>query len=227
MQLVNINNINFQYGTEKVLENVNWEINSGDYWGVIGPNGSGKTTLLKILLGLLKPQNGEVQLKINRNEIGYVPQKATQFDWSFPISVEEVVSLGGKNIDKALMATGVLELKKSKMRELSGGQQQRILIAKSLAGDPKLLILDEPTVGIDTKAQEDFYALLSKLNGDGLTLVMVSHDIETVVKEVGKLACVNKNVSCHMKPEDFMKDNYLEKLYGKSKRLVIHSHNHA
>ncbi len=244
--MISVKGVSFSYDQEKVLDDVSFEINEGEFVGIIGPNGSGKTTLLKILLGLLKPSTGQVtvfgqQVNVGHHpQIGYIPQRVTQLETKFPITVEEVVGLGRvqrrtlfrlpgnkdlRAVHRALELVGLLSLKDRLITELSGGQQQRVFIAKALAGDPKILFLDEPTVGVDIESQEAFYALLSQLNKEkGLTLVLVSHDVDVVVNEVNSVLCVNKTVIYHGNPQTFMKEDYLKKLYGKNRKYIIHGH---
>jgi zinc transport system ATP-binding protein len=244
--IVEIENLCFSYQGDETLCSVTFIVEKGDFLGLIGPNGSGKTTLLRVILGLLTAQNGTVKLfgkKITEfnewTKIGYVPQKATYIETSIPINVWEIVSLGRvaktgignffKNedtqaIEKALSSVDMLEHKDSLITELSGGQQQRVFIAKALASEPELLILDEPTVGVDVAAQDEFYQLLAKLNQKGLTLIIVSHDIDVIVNEVNKVACLNKKLVYHGTPKDFIKEDYLEKLYGKARKFILHDH---
>lgn len=236
--LITLRHVSFRYATEQVLDDISLEVHQGDFVGLIGPNGSGKTTLLRIILGLLTPQIGEVLLSGAR--IGYVPQKVSQADNQFPVTVEEVVRQGRINrvglgrwlarkdikaVDQALASVGMQATKKRLLRELSGGQQQRIHIARALAGEPELLLLDEPTVGVDIESQDEFYELLATLRKEKkLTLVMVSHDVDVVMNEVNKLACINKHLIFHGSPERFLKGDYLEKLYGKGRSLILHGH---
>jgi zinc transport system ATP-binding protein len=225
--IVRLQNVDFRFKKIKILDNINLEIRKGDFVGIIGPNGSGKTTLLKIILGILKPQEGQVFLK-NPKKVGYIPQKVTQFDSRFPITVEEVVSLGNSQkevIQASLETVSMAKYSKRLLSQLSGGQQQRVFIAKALASEPQFLILDEPTVGIDTKTQEEFYEILAHLNKKkGLTIVLVSHDIDVVVNEVNSLICINKKLVYHGTPKEFIKEDYLEKLYGKNRKFIIHGH---
>lgn len=245
--LIKLENVSFRYQNEEVLDHISLEVEQGDFVGIIGPNGSGKTTLLRIILGRLAPQKGLVylfgqsipQFK-NWPRIGYVPQKATFSDASFPVTVEELVMEGriaqrglihfltaedNKAVRAALQAVDMAGVAKRLMRELSGGQQQRVFIARALASEPELLILDEPTVGVDIESQEEFYELLSKLRKTkGLTLVMVSHDVEVVVNEVNKLICINKQLVYHGSPQHFVSGDYFAKLYGKKRSLILHGH---
>lgn len=233
--IVKISDVSFSYTGEPAISNINLEIKRGEFLGVIGPNGSGKTTLLKIILGLFKPQKGNVALfgqDISSfkdwSKIGYVPQKAGSDVTNFPISVEEVVGMGGadhKTITDSLIEVEMAEHKKRLLRELSGGQQQRVFIARALATKPELLILDEPTVGVDIDSQTKFYQLLRDLNRNlNLTLVLVSHDIDVVAHEVTEVACINCTLICHGKPKDILNSGFMEKLYGKELRFVVHGH---
>jgi zinc transport system ATP-binding protein len=172
--------------------------------------------------------------------VGYIPQKATQLETRFPVTVEEVVSLGriakkgllGKldqedrrAIGESLALVDATAFKKKLIADLSGGQQQRVFIAKALASDPDLLIMDEPTVGIDVESQDRFYELLAKLNQEtGKTIIVVSHDIDVIANEVNTIACLNKHLIYHGSPKRFIKEDYLEKLYGKGRKFIIHGH---
>lgn len=214
-EIIKIENITFGYGRTNVLDQVSTTINDGDFLGIVGPNGSGKSTLLKIFLGLLKPQKGSIRvfgIDISKfkqwSRIGYIPQKATSFNQGFPATVEEVVSanlypivgLAGcinknhrEKVEVALGTVGMLEYKKRIIGRLSGGQQQRVFIAKALVSDPKVIFMDEPTVGIDQKSEESFYELMDFLNKKkGITLVMVTHDIGAIDKRVNRVLCLSE-----------------------------------
>ena len=240
-------NISFSYNGHSVLEKVNFDVKNGEYLGVIGPNGGGKTTLVKIILGLLQPSTGTVKIFgkdirefKEKAMIGYVPQRVSQEISQFPATVEEVVRSGriarigilkrfNKDdlaaIKKAMEAADVAKHRKNLISELSGGERQRVFIARALAGEPKILILDEPSVGVDIATQEKFYNFIEGLNHDyGLTIIFVSHDIDVVAHEVKSLLCLNKNLVCHGAPKEFIKEKYLEKLYGKEVKFVLHGH---
>lgn len=234
-KIVEITNLNFAYNKEVILEKVSLTIEKGDFLGLIGPNGSGKSTLLKIILGLLESKWGEVLLfgqkvKIFKDwkKIGYVAQKAGFNPTGFPITVEEVITMAGGNnqqVEEVLQLTNILDKKKKLLSELSGGQQQRVFIARALLHQPELLILDEPTVGIDSKSQREFYNLLRKLNQEkALTLILVSHEIDVIAKEVNSVACINKSLIYHGQPQKLMEHDLIEKLYGKHQRLIAHQH---
>lgn len=214
MNILSAKNVQFMYGSETILKSVSFEIKKGDYVGLIGQNGSGKSTLLKLLLGLLRPTSGSVELfgepmgKFSQWEkIGYVPQRSGIFDQSFPATVEEIVEMGltqGKSnaskadsIHNALEMVEMAHLKHRQLRELSGGQQQRALIARALVNRPELILLDEPVVGVDTEAQHNFYQILRRLNKDlNLTLLLVSHDLDIVAGEADYLIMMTEGEIC-------------------------------
>jgi zinc transport system ATP-binding protein len=245
--VIQFKDVEFSYHQQTVLEDINFSIAKGEFVGIIGPNGSGKTTLLRLLLGLLQPEKGQVLLfntpvvtGKNTAQLGYMPQKITQLETRFPITVGEVVQLGrvhtktffpfpskedANAVEMALKTAGLLKYRHRLITELSGGQQQRVFIAKALATQPKVLILDEPTVGVDAESQEQFYKLLTKLNKEmGITIVLVSHDIDVVMSEVQTILCLNKTLIYHGSSHHFIKGNYMEKLYGKGQKLVVHGH---
>ncbi len=237
--IIEIKNVSFSYGKEVVLENINLNIHKGDYLGIIGPNGGGKTTLLKLILGLLKPQKGMIYL--SSLPIGYVAQKVTNFDNNFPISVRDVVSQGRiadrglihrltsddwKTVDQAIDLVGLSAYKDRLIGDLSGGQQQRVFIARAITGRHQhVIILDEPTAGVDKNSQENFYSLLKKLNQQlGMTIILVSHDIDVIASETTELACINKHLIYDNNPENFLRSEKLKKLYGGGVRFVFHTH---
>lgn len=236
--IIELHDISFAYGEEKVVDKVSLAIHKGDYLGIIGPNGGGKSTLLKIMLGILKPQSGKVKLfgtDIRHfhdwSKLGYVSQKATHIDTNFPMTVEEVVTMGRypkiglfhqiSKTDKdivhtALQQVEMLPYKNRLISDLSGGQQQRVVIARALAGQPEVIFLDEPTVGVDVKTQEQFYALLQKLNRQlDLTLVLISHELDVVAHEATEISYINCSLVYHGTPKEFIKSDYFTKLYPK------------
>lgn len=245
--LIELTDVSFAYGAVPALRTINLDIYPGDYVGVIGPNGGGKTTLLKVMLGLLTPQHGAVKLlgeSIQKfrdwSKIGYVAQHSTAQESKAPMTVEEVVALGRvsglglfrfmrandkKAVAAALRKVDMWPLRHRLISELSGGQQQRVYIAKALAAEPEVLILDEPTVGIDIKSQDEFYQLLARLNkNEQLTLVLVSHDVDVVVNEVTKVACINQTLIYHGAPQQFIEGEYMAHLYGKGRKFILHGH---
>jgi zinc transport system ATP-binding protein len=247
-EIIRIENISFGYGRVNVLDNVSTSIIDGDFLGIVGPNGSGKSTLLKIFLGLLKPQKGTVRVfdtdieKFDQwGKIGYIPQKATSFNQGFPATVEEVVSanlypivgLAGRikkihkeKVDEALRTVGMLEKKKSIIGRLSGGQQQRVFIAKALVSAPRVIFMDEPTVGIDRKSEEGFYELMKSLNREkGITLVMVTHDIGAIDKRVNRVLCLSDGKLYEHDCAVSQASDIFKEAYGKSDSWPI-THRH-
>lgn len=222
--ILKLNKVNFSYQDTLVIQDISLIINKGEFVGIIGPNGGGKTTLLKLIMGFLRPTNGEISIYndshhdgVNtpnpvamtnhqaRNRIAYVPQ-SLQFDKQFPISVLELV-LGGrlshlpwygvfKKIDKhialeALEQVGLSNYTNASFGKLSGGQAQRALIARALASQPQLLMLDEPTASVDVQAETDIYNILKSLQGK-MTIMMVTHNLQTAIELVDRVICVQK-----------------------------------
>ena len=199
MSYFSLNKIGFSYEGKVVLEDIHFSVEKGDYLCIVGENGAGKSTLLKGILGLKKPNEGEIILGdgLKRQDIGYLPQQ-TEAQKDFPASVYEVVESGclnklsfvpfyrkedKKRVEEALRFLKIENLRKSCYRELSGGQQQRVLLARALCAGSKLLILDEPVAGLDPKAQTELYDLIDRLNQElKITIIMVSHDVKEVVQ---------------------------------------------
>lgn len=236
---INIENLSVYYGDTPAITNVSFEVKEGEFLGIIGPNGGGKSTLLKAILGLIPITTGSIQIYgqnqwKNGSTLGYVPQFATM-DRRFPISVEEVALTGRLNsglspfmkyskTDKKiayhqLERVGIEGLDKRQISELSGGEFQRLLIARALAINPKLLLLDEPTASVDASSREKIYNLLEELNKE-MTIVLVSHDLLAVSSKVGKLACLNGNLIYHGEPE--LNTNIVNQLYGCPVDLIAH-----
>ncbi|MCX6677614.1 MAG: ABC transporter ATP-binding protein [Methanothrix sp.] len=227
-----------------VLEDINLELHAADFLGLIGPNGGGKSTLLKVMLGLIKPDRGSIAIfglppAAARSRVGYVPQK-TVFDQSFPVKALDVVLMGRYSrtgllhrygrMDRqaALQALAAVGMEDRALREigaLSGGEQQRVFVARSLVSDPELLLLDEPTAGVDSAQQTDFYDLLCHLNRDlGIAIVLVSHDITAISKYVNKIACLNQRLYYHDSKELCNED--IEKAYGCPVEMIAHGTPH-
>jgi len=235
--IIELDNVSFFYTNETVIKDVSLRIHKGDYVGIIGPNGGGKSTLLKLMLGVIKPTHGSVKLfgqDIKHfkdwSKIGYVPQK-TYFDMNFPVTVEEVVSMGrygkrglfhfptsedAKKVKQALEQVEMGQFHKRQIGDLSGGQQQRVFIARALVVDPEVIFLDEPTVGVDIKTQQQFYKLLRKLNKElDLTLVLVSHELDVIAHESTELGYINRTLDYYGDPNEFLKGEYFHELIGR------------
>jgi zinc transport system ATP-binding protein len=238
-EVIKLENVTYKYNSDLVLEDISFKADEGDLLGIIGPNGAGKTTLFSLILGLVEGYQGKItvfgeDIRNNRKvlkKIGYIPQKNI-IDQGFPATVEEIVSLGvfeRKAKDKiisAIKTVGLLEQKHKRIGELSGGQQQRILIAKALVNEPQLLILDEPTTGIDLETQNKFYALLRKLNSENkITIILASHDLDAINKLANKIACVNRKMSFHGDAREFFGNEQLLKSYSESS-MQAHMHLH-
>lgn len=220
---ISLEKICFSYQEQAVLKEISLEIDSGDFVVIVGPNGAGKSTLLKIMAGLLQPQSGTVSLddaslsKAQRSSrIAYVPQQYSAHTPGFPATVEEIVALGavqGHNTTKQgrrhiiahmLELVGATNLAKKRIGELSGGQQQRVMVAMALAANPQVLLLDEPTSGIDYEASGKIYALLKELNRNlKITVIMISHDMEKALQYADKVACINRGLCFYGASEDF------------------------
>jgi len=238
--VIKIRDLHFNYGDVPILEDINIDIQQKEFIGMVGPNGSGKTTLLKIILGLLAPDHGTVEVLGNPpvqsvKNVGYMPQFAP-FTRDFPISVEETVLMGrlGKTSsmgffskeDKQLAAESmeaveVLDLRKRSIGSLSGGQLQRALIARALTCNPEIMILDEPTANVDMKVEKDIFDLLKRLN-EKITIIVVTHDIGFISQYIDRVACINRTLICH--PTSELTGETIENLYGTHVHMVHHHH---
>jgi zinc transport system ATP-binding protein len=234
----------FSYPGVQVIDHLDLVLEEGDFMGVLGPNGGGKTTFIKLILGLLEPSCGSIDLFgtplkefKDWHLIGYVPQTATSFDRRFPITVEEVVAMGrtGKAgflgkltgedrriVRDSMEKVGISDLSHRLIGRLSGGQQQRAFIARALASQPRLHILDEPTAGVDVESNDRFYNLLRDLNRGGLTIMLVSHDIGTVTKNANKVACIAGKLLFHC-PAPELSDERIRQVFG-SQQVIHHHH---
>lgn len=235
---IQIENLNFAYGSVSVLEQANLSIGDREFVSVVGPNGGGKTTLLKILLGLEEAQSGSVSVfgeppTTGRKWIGYLPQH-THLDSKFPVTAIDVVLMGllGKTrgfgfytksdhhaAREMLARVGLKDLNNRPLAALSGGQRQRVLIARALVSEPKLLLLDEPTSSLDDYVERELYDLLKELNKE-LTIMVVSHDIRFVSSYVEKVICVNRQV--HVHPTSDIDENIIHTMYGEQIAMVRH-----
>lgn len=202
-------NLDFNYMNSPLIKNANFYVNEGEFVCIVGSNGVGKSTLLKLLLNILKPQSGTINIngkstnKNNHNKISYISQKATHFNQDFPATVKEIINLGlygiklssksrDKKIEEALTKVNMLNYKNKMIGKLSGGQQQRVFIAKALVSNPNILFLDEPITGIDTNTADSICLLLDKLNKNfKITIIMVTHHYHLLKTHATKLITIN------------------------------------
>jgi zinc transport system ATP-binding protein len=248
VKAVELKDVSYAYGKVPAVEDVSLTVDEGGYLGLVGPNGSGKSTLLKIALGVLKPDEGEAHLFgepaddfDDGERIGYVSQNATKVDNRMPITVEEVVRMGRyprvgrrrfseedrRAVKEAMEKTGVEDLGSRRVTQLSGGQRQRVFIARALAAEADLLALDEPTVGVDAESREGFYELLRDLNDDGMTVILIEHDIGVVTEYADEIACINRELYFHGDPSEFKESDALTEAYGANQRVLEHDHSHG
>ena len=235
----------YSLGSEKIraVHDVDLEIDSGRLLVITGRSGSGKTTLLNVILGLVRPEKGSVKLfgrspgKRSRLEIGYLPQ-VSHADQSFPVTVLDVVLMGlysqlglfkrpdrnNKQVAMDLLSlVNMADHSKKPFSVLSGGQQQRVNIARALASKPKLLVLDEPSTGVDSVAQEDFYELLAKFrNEQGISVIMVSHDIGVITSHADRVACLNIQLHYHGTPDSCFTPEIQHSVFGKDMKVIVH-----
>lgn len=243
--VIDVQNLTFTYGETVALEEVSLQVERGDFLGLIGPNGSGKTTLLHLMIGLKRPDEGTVQLfgepatQFEAGErIGYVSQRATDRGESMPVSVRETVLMGrfphaGHRrisaqdhdiVDRALERVGIEDLEDRSIASLSGGQRQRTFIARALASEADLLALDEPTVGVDADSRTAFYDLLEELNSEGITIILIEHDVDILTEHANKVACLNQRLYHHGDTVSFLESDAIAEAYGPSSRLIAHDH---
>ena len=210
MALITIQNLSLGYESRAIIENLNFSVNTGDYLCIVGENGCGKTTLMKTLLHLQEPIDGSILTGdgLKKNEIGYLPQQ-TIVQKDFPASVREIVLSGCQGrcrlrpfytreekdlADTNMQRMGILDLKNRCYRELSGGQQQRVLLARALCATRKILLLDEPVSGLDPKVTSQMYETIQKLNKEGITIIMISHDIKAAVRYASHILHIGEKI---------------------------------
>ena len=234
--IVAVDDVTFAWREVPVLNHCELKVPAGVFLGLIGPNGGGKTTLIKLILGLLRPQSGTVRvfgrpaasLGSSRRLIGYVPQRS-EVDWSFPATVRDVVLMGAfstagimrrvplelrERAEQVMELTGIADLADRPIGKLSGGQQQRAFVARALLPEPRLMLLDEPTVGVDTGGQEAFFNLLRDMQQRfSLTIIMSSHDLQHIRHAADRLACVSRKVHWHDR-SDLITAETLQSLYA-------------
>ncbi len=243
--LLEVRNLTCGYQAQPVFTDVNFDLYSHQLSGLVGPSGSGKSTLIKAMLGLVHPWAGEVRFRGKRLKpgqsipgVGYVPQVET-VDWNFPVTAEEVVMMGryrqrkllpfnsrrDRQVARELLArVGVEEVARQPIGDLSGGQQQRVFLARALVGEPELVLLDEPTSGSDLHVQHELLHLLAELSQQGLTVLLSTHDLNSVATHLPWVLCFNHKLIRQGQPRDVFTTQTLEQTFG-AEMLVMHQNN--
>ncbi len=232
--LIELEKVTCRYGHDPVLVNVDLRVEAGDFLGVVGPSGSGKSTLLKAVAGSVRPIAGRVRRRPGL-AVGYVPQVET-VNWFFPVTVREAVLMAridGRRLpwpsktelaeaDGVLDRLGLGDLAGRHIRELSGGQQQRVFIARALLREPDLLLLDEPTSGVDVRTRHDVMHVIHELHHDGLAIVLTTHDLNGIAAHLPSLVCLNREVIAQGAPSRVITPDVLERTYGAPLEVLSH-----
>jgi ABC-type Mn2+/Zn2+ transport system ATPase subunit len=232
--LLALEDVTCTYGRRSVLVDATLSIGTGDFSGIVGPSGSGKTTLLRCLLGVIEPAAGAV-IRSPGLALGYVPQVET-VNWDFPVTVAQVVLMARtrgrtlpwasrserREVEVVLDRLGIGGLGNRHIRELSGGQQQRVFIARALLGRPDVLLLDEPTSGVDVRTRHDVLHLLGDLNADGLAIVLTTHDLNGIASHLPHLVCLNTEIIAEGPPRRVLTTEVLERTYGEPMDVLEH-----
>jgi ABC-type Mn2+/Zn2+ transport system ATPase subunit len=233
--LITLEDVSHSYGHGHVVDNVTMKLLSGQLTGIVGPSGSGKTTLLRILLGAIRPTHGSVSRKANMR-VGYVPQVEV-VNWNFPVTVSETVIMARpprrfnprttarekSDANDVLERLGIADLGRRHIRELSGGQQQRVFIARALVGQPDLLLMDEPTSGVDVRTRHEVLHLLEELNHGGLAIALTTHDLNGMAAHLPHLICINKSIQGEGTPVAVLTPEILEATYGAPMDVLQHA----
>jgi len=238
--VVDLSGVAFGYTATPVVQDISLQIDAGEYVAIVGPNGSGKSTLMQLMLGLLQPDTGTARLFgelahefDDGSRLGYVAQHASASK-EMPITVREVVKMGrfphvgfGRltesdwdRVDRALETVGMTAFADRRVTQLSGGQRQRAFIARALASEADLLVLDEPTVGVDAESVEAFYDLLNALNDQGITILLIEHDLSAVTNHAERVVCLNKEVYFDGPTSEFVDSDALTRAFGRAAGIV-------
>jgi ABC-type Mn2+/Zn2+ transport system ATPase subunit len=232
--LITTHGMSVAYGADVVVDHVSTTISTGDFVGIVGPSGAGKTSLLRAMLGTVKPSHGGVD-RADGLRIGYVPQLET-VDWNFPVTVRDVVLMAAyrtaprpwvpkelrSKVDNLLEQLGVPGVADRHIRALSGGQQQRVFLARALFGNPDVLLLDEPTSGVDVRTRHEVLHLLGDLNHEGLAVVLTTHDLNGIAAHLPRLICINKKIIGEGSPIEVLTPDVLEATYGAPMDVLDH-----
>lgn len=229
--LIELRDINVQFDQQNILRNINLSLSSDSILTIVGPNGGGKSTLLKVLLKLIQPTSGEVIYHSNVR-VGYVPQKI-YLDHSLPLTVEKFLSLKKgitkQDIEESLEMLSIFHLRKNTMQKLSGGEMQRVLLARAILNKPNLLVLDEPTQGVDIAGQAELYQLIHQTRKQlNCAILMVSHDLHIVMADTNEVLCINQHICCAGMPEIVSNDPTFIHLFGHqfSHNIALYTHHH-
>ncbi len=235
VSLVEMQNVGFGYDRKPVLDGVTLSVTAGTFAGVVGPSGSGKTSLLRLLLGKVQPQRGHVNIRRGLT-MAYVPQLET-VNWNFPVTVAECVLMSRpqgmrwpwaskterREVQATLDRLGIADLAGRHIRELSGGQQQRMFLARALLRRPELILLDEPTSGVDVKTRHEVLHLLRELNDEGLTIVMTTHDLNGMAAHLPHLIALRTRVIAQGTPAQVIQPDVLEATFGADMEVLSHA----
>jgi len=233
--LVTLQDVGFGYDRHPVLDGVTLRVETGAFTGVVGPSGSGKTSLLRILLGTAAPQRGQVAIRPGLR-VAYVPQLET-VNWNFPVTVAECVLMSRPQgirwpwasprerveVHDTLDRLGIADLARRHIRELSGGQQQRMFLARALLRRPELMLLDEPTSGVDVRTRHEVLHLLGDLNEDGLSIVLTTHDLNGVAAHLPHLVALRTRVIAAGHPDEVIRPDVLEATFGADMEVLAHA----
>jgi ABC-type Mn2+/Zn2+ transport system ATPase subunit len=233
-ELLGLSGVTCGYASEAVLVDVDLAIHRGEFVGIVGPSGAGKTTALRVLAGSMRVAHGAVRRHPGLR-MAYVPQVET-INWSFPVTVRECVLMARVNgrrlpwasraeraqVAAVLAQLDIAELADRHIRELSGGQQQRVFIARALLGEPELLLMDEPTSGVDVRLRHEILHLLDDLNARGLAIVLSTHDLNGIAAHLPRVVCLNRRVIGDGVPHDVLTTDVLERTYGASMEVLVH-----
>jgi ABC-type Mn2+/Zn2+ transport system ATPase subunit len=232
--LVTVDAVTCRYASEDVLVDVELTVAAGEFIGVVGPSGCGKTTLLRVIAGSIRPVRGSVTRRKGLR-IAYVPQVET-INWSFPVTVAQCVLMARVGsrflpwpsaaeraaVGEILARLDIEHLRDRHIRELSGGQQQRVFIARAMLGEPELLLMDEPTAGVDARLRHEILHLLDDLHARGLAILLTTHDLNGIAAHLPRMVCLNRSVIGAGRPADVLTPEILERTYGASMQVLEH-----